>query len=161
MYVSRLTFKSLPVFFLDFPCGKVVKKKKPACNAGDMGSIPGLGSSPWRGYSNPPQYSCLENPKDRGAWQATVHRITQSQTWVNHIPFNSPTVDQYLGNNSSSIFYWCKEILRLWNKQKRWLCVSTGKLGIIYGTTLQNSLILMKFVLFLVFELFHSPINCG
>ena len=51
--------------------------KEPACNAGDtgdMGSIPGLGGSPGGGHGNPLQCSCLENPMDRGAWQATVHR---------------------------------------------------------------------------------------
>ena len=52
-------------------------------NAGDVrdtGSIPGLGRSPGGGHSNPFQYSCLENPMDRGAWQAAVHRVTQSDT---------------------------------------------------------------------------------
>ena len=47
------------------------------CNAGDLGSIPGSGSSPGEGNSNPLQHSCLENPMDRGAWQATVHRIAR------------------------------------------------------------------------------------
>ena len=47
--------------------------KESACNAGDLGSIPGLGRSSGEGNSNPLQYSCLENPIDRGAWRATVH----------------------------------------------------------------------------------------
>ena len=46
----------------------------------DVGSIPGLGRSPGEGNGNPLQYSCLENPMDRGAWWATVHRVEQSQT---------------------------------------------------------------------------------
>ena len=46
----------------------------------DAGSIPGLGRSPGEGNGNPLQYSCLENPMDRGAWWATVHRVEQSQT---------------------------------------------------------------------------------
>ena len=54
--------------------------KESACNAGDLGSIPGLGRSPGGGNGNPLQYSCLENPIDREAWQATVHGVTQSQT---------------------------------------------------------------------------------
>ena len=54
--------------------------KESACNAGDLGSIPGAGRSPGEGNSNPLQYSCLENPMDRGAWRATVHRVTKSQT---------------------------------------------------------------------------------
>ena len=44
----------------------------------DMGSVSGLGRSPGAGHGNPLQYSCLENPMDRGAWQATVHRVAQS-----------------------------------------------------------------------------------
>ena len=50
--------------------------KESACNAGDPGSIPGAGKSPGGGYGNPLQYSCLENPMDRGAWWATVHGVT-------------------------------------------------------------------------------------
>ena len=48
--------------------------KESTCNVGDLGSIPGLGRSPGRGHGNPFQYSCLENPMDRGAWWAAVHR---------------------------------------------------------------------------------------
>ena len=48
-----------------------------ACNEGDLGSIPGSGSSPRKGNGNPLQYSCLENPMDKGAWQATRHGITR------------------------------------------------------------------------------------
>ena len=58
-----------------FPVGTV--GKEPACNAGDAGdvsSIPGLGRFSGGGHGNPLQYSCLENPMDRIAWQATVHR---------------------------------------------------------------------------------------
>ena len=54
---------------------KKKKKKKPPANAGNIrnaGSIPGSGRSPGEGYGNPLQYSFLENPMDRGAWQATV-----------------------------------------------------------------------------------------
>ena len=51
--------------------------KSSACNAGDLGSIPGLVRYAAEGNGNPLQYSCLENPMDRGAWQATVHGITR------------------------------------------------------------------------------------
>ena len=57
--------------------------KNPLANAGDirdMGSIPRLGRSPGGGHSNTLQYSCLENPMDRGAWRATVCRVTKSRT---------------------------------------------------------------------------------
>ena len=63
---------------MGFPHSSVGKES--ACNAGDPGSIPGLGRSPGEGNGNPPQYSCLENPMDRGAWQAIVHGIAKSQT---------------------------------------------------------------------------------
>ena len=51
--------------------------KASAYNAGDLGSIPGLRRSPGEGNGNPSQYSCLENPMDRGVWRATVHQITR------------------------------------------------------------------------------------
>ena len=51
-------------------------------NAGDTGSIPGLGISPGGGNDNPLQDSCLRNPIDRGACQAIVHEVTKSQTWL-------------------------------------------------------------------------------
>ena len=57
---------------MGFPGGAEVKVS--ACNVGDLGSIPGLGRSPGEGNGNPLQYSCLENPMDREAWWATVHR---------------------------------------------------------------------------------------
>ena len=54
--------------------------KECACNVGDSGSIPGSGRSPGEGNGYPLQYSCLENPMDRGAWQAPVQGVTESQT---------------------------------------------------------------------------------
>ena len=54
--------------------------KASAYNAGDPGSIPGLGRSTGEGNGNPLQYSCLENPMDRGAWQAIVHGVAKSLT---------------------------------------------------------------------------------
>ena len=54
-------------------------KNLPA-NAGDVGSVPGLGRSPGEGNGNPLQYTCLENPMDRGVWWATVHGVTKSWT---------------------------------------------------------------------------------
>jgi len=62
----------------DFPGGS--DNKESACNAGDQGSIPGLGSSPGKGNGYPLQYSCLENSMDRGAWWAKVHGVAKSQT---------------------------------------------------------------------------------
>ena len=51
--------------------------KESACNAGEPGSILGSGRSPGEGNGSPLQYSCLENPMDRGAWQATVHGVSR------------------------------------------------------------------------------------
>ena len=56
--------------------------KNPPANAGDTGSIPGSGRSPGGGHGTPLQYSCLENPMDRGAWQATVHVVVKSWSWL-------------------------------------------------------------------------------
>ena len=61
-----------------FPGGS--DSKESACNEGDPGSIPGSGRSPGEGNGNPLQYSCLENPMDRGAWWATVHGVAKSRT---------------------------------------------------------------------------------
>ena len=63
---------------LGFPGGSEVKAS--ACNARDLGSIPGSGSSLGEGNDNPLQYSCLENPKDGGAWWATVHGVPELDT---------------------------------------------------------------------------------
>ena len=57
--------------------------KNPPANAGDIrvtGLLSGLGRSPGRGHGNSLQYSCLEKPMDKAAWQATVHRVAKSQT---------------------------------------------------------------------------------
>ena len=54
--------------------------KELACNAGDLSSIPGSGRFLGEENGNPLQYACQENPMDRGAWQATVHRVTESDT---------------------------------------------------------------------------------
>ena len=63
---------------MGFPGGSVVKNL-PA-NAGNTGSVPGLGRSTREGNGTPLQYSCLENPMDREAWWATVHEVSKSQT---------------------------------------------------------------------------------
>ena len=64
---------------MDFPGG--LDGKESACSAGDPGSILGSRRSPGEGYGYPFQYYCLENSMDRGAWRATVHGVTKSQTW--------------------------------------------------------------------------------
>ena len=59
-----------------------------ACNAGDLGSIPGLGGSPGEGNGYPFQYSCVENPIDRGVRWATDHRVAKSQTQLSDQQFH-------------------------------------------------------------------------
>ena len=67
--------KILHLTLLALPWSSVGKES--ACNAGDLGLIPGSGRGPEEGNGDPLQYSCLENPMDRGAWQTTVHRVTR------------------------------------------------------------------------------------
>ena len=66
---------------MGFPDGSAVKKS--TCNARGPGFIPRWGRSPGGGHGNPFQYSCLENPMDRGTWKATVQRVEKSQTQLN------------------------------------------------------------------------------
>ena len=69
--------------------------KNPPANAGDiwdMGSIPGSGIFSGEGHGNPLQYSCLENPMDRGAWWPTVHRVVKSWTWLKWLSTEPSTV---------------------------------------------------------------------
>ena len=72
----------------------LVVKNLPA-SAGDIrdsGLIPGSGRSPGGGHGNPLQYSCLENPMDRGGWQATIHRVTKNQTWLKEPSTRTPII---------------------------------------------------------------------
>ena len=65
--------------------------KEPTCNAGDVGLIPRSGKSPGEGNGNPLQYSCLENPLDRGAWQATVHGVAKESNMTKLLNNNNFT----------------------------------------------------------------------
>ena len=67
---------------MGFPGGS--DGKASACNAGDSGLIPGSEKSPGEGNGNPLQFPCLENPMDRGAWQAPVHGVPKSQTQLSN-----------------------------------------------------------------------------
>ena len=84
-----------------FPGGSEVKAS--ACNAGDLGSIPGLGRSPGEGTGNPLQYSCLENLMDREAWWATVHRVAKSWTGLSDFTFTFMMIE--LRCLTSSAYY--------------------------------------------------------
>ena len=73
--------------------------KESACNAGDLGSIPGAGRSPGERNGNPLQYSCLENSMDREAWWATVHGVAKSQTRLKQLSSNTSSLHLCLMNN--------------------------------------------------------------
>ena len=90
--------------------------KNPLANARevrDEGSVPGSGRSPGGGHGNPLQYSCLENPRDRGAWRATVHGVTKSQTWLKWL------------STYAQIYILHKEIYYITGKSKIWLCIGS------------------------------------
>ena len=80
--VSTLSviFYMYTYFFKSYPDGSLVKN--PPTNEWDAGLIPGSGRYLGEGNAYPLQYSCLENPTDRGVWWATVHRVTKSRTWL-------------------------------------------------------------------------------
>ena len=76
--------------------------KESACKPGDVGSIPGSGRSPGEGNGYPLQYSCLENPMDRGAWQATVHGVAKELDTTEKLTI-SPHIIGLLPINHSSL----------------------------------------------------------
>ena len=78
--------------------------KVSACSAGDLDSIPGSGRCPGGGNGNPLQYSCLENPMDGGAWEATVHGVAKSRTWLSNFTLTfSLSVEEDLGDKWQSL----------------------------------------------------------
>ena len=96
-----------------FPGDSVVKN--PPANAGDAGSIPRSGRCPVEGGGNPHQYSCLENPIDRAAWQATVQGVTKSQTWLRDW---AHTVQDPVVHMHNFYIFFCNCLLR-WAQQIR------------------------------------------
>ena len=86
-----------------FPGGSAIKNLSDnAGDARDAGSISVLGRSPREGIGNPFQYSCLENSMDRGAWQATVHGVANSQTQLSdyHFPFHFHIISSWDSMNT-------------------------------------------------------------
>ena len=89
LHAAGSTRTAVCLIYFGFPCGSDGKESD--CNVGDSGSIPGLGQSPGEGNGNPLQYSCLENPMDRGAWQTTVHGVAELDTteWLRYFHYHS------------------------------------------------------------------------
>ena len=82
---TRWKNKPQPSIHMGLPGGS--DNRESACNAGELGSIPGSGRSPGEGNGNPLQYSCLENPMDAGAWWAIVHGVAKSRTRLSNFTF--------------------------------------------------------------------------
>ena len=80
MYVEHREWRSAGEKLMLLKKGSAVKVS--TCSARDTGSVPGSGRSPEGGKGNPLQCSCLENPMDRGAWQAAAHRVAERWTWL-------------------------------------------------------------------------------
>ena len=90
-----------------FPGG--ASGKEPICqcrNVRDMDLIPGSGRSPGGGHGNPLQYSCLEDPMDRGAWRATVHGVAKSQTRLKRLSTHGCIYFFPKGNKGESCWKW-------------------------------------------------------
>ena len=94
--------------------------KESDCNAGDPGSIPGLGIFPGGGNGNPLQYTCLENPMDGGAWQSTIHGVAKSQTRLHYYttwdPMDCSTpgfpVHHHLPELAQTHFHWVGDAIQ-------------------------------------------------
>ena len=87
------------------------------CNVGNLGSIPRLGRSPGEGNGSPPQYSCLENPMDRGAWWVTVHEVTKSWTQLSDFHFLTHPQREavaHLGSVSLNCLKRAKAVVERW-----------------------------------------------
>ena len=76
------------------------------CNVGEPGSVPGLGRSPGEVNGNPLQYSCLENPMDRGAWQSTVHGVAKSWTQLSNFTITAYLLTKYYFFFLKRVKYW-------------------------------------------------------
>ena len=81
LQLIKIIGKNIYIYIKKIKCNCKKKKKKTTCLS-DACSIPGSGRSLGGGNSNPLQYSCLQTPMDRGAWRATIHGVTRSQTWL-------------------------------------------------------------------------------
>ena len=123
----------------------VQKIKKSACNAGNPGWISGSGRSPEEGNGYPLQYSCLENTIDRGAWQATFHRVIRSQTRLSNSHFLGGELSVYMPSTLTEYeLHWGSDCICSWyilwllhrNKHKAgtsYVCGTNWKVFLTFG----------------------------
>ena len=116
VYCNSRIFQLLStLFYRGFPGSSAGKES--VCNERDLGLIPGSGRSPGKGNSYSLQYSCLENPMDRGGWQATVHGVTKSWTqlsnWHFHFQRKNYRINHHFTSRVITLF---GLIMRIWRK---------------------------------------------
>ena len=103
-----LFFNTLSSFVMGFPGGSEAEAS--ACNAGDLGSIPGLGRSPGEGNGSPLQYSCLENPMDGEDWWAMVHGVAKSWTRLSDFTSLHRFVTVFLPRSKHLLISWLQSL---------------------------------------------------
>ena len=109
MLCSRTYFLMKHMIIMQVLLG--TSSKESPCNAGaagDMGSISGLGRVSGRWYGNPLQYSCLENPMDKGAWQATVHLVAKGRRQLKQLSMHACMIAMW-GNRCKFQVLWVHE----------------------------------------------------
>ena len=131
-----------------FPGGS--DSKESACNAGDLGSIPGSGRSPGKRNGNPLQYSCLENSMDKGASWAAVYAKSQNNRVTNNFTFTHFHLCNYLYENRSWVASPCYSLGESWAKTvtrytKFLPTCSLDSVLFIAPTKLKSSLLLLSF----------------
>ena len=134
-------------YTLGFPVGS--DSKESSCSVEDLGLMPWLGRSPGKGNSYPLQSSCLENSMDRGAWWATVHRVTKSQTWLSdfHFPFHYTCTYAYICFNH-------------WVTGEAHMCVCMCVCIYIYIYIYMFSSVAQSYLTLQLHELQHARLPC-
>ena len=99
---------SLRPSLCQYQTSQVVMVKNPPADVGDSGLFPALGRSPGGVHGDLFQYSCLENPMDRRVWEATVHRVPKSWTWLKRLSMHT-------GMSIPHFFDYCNFRSNLWN----------------------------------------------
>ena len=106
--------------------------KESACNSGDLGSISGMGRFPGGGHGNPLQYSCLENPLDKGVWWATLYKVAKRRTGLKQLSTSSPFLLSRLCSTGST---WKKPSLTMAIRHPKlhYLCHHSDFIPIMLG----------------------------